>query len=91
MRGLFGTKKAPKRAGHIDPLGCSGLCWSTSIVKLIMLVDFVDFGTQDEVQESPEGALGCEMARQQPTGASKTRLSEGVADPLGAISADLQN
>ena len=46
---------------------------------------------QNDVQESPEGALGCEMARQKPTGAPKLGIPEGGADPLGAISADLQN
>ena len=47
--------------------------------------------TQDGVQESSEGADGCEMAPKNHTGAPKLGGSEGAAEPLGAISADLQN
>ena len=48
-------------------------------------------GTQDGVQESSEGADACEMAPKEPTGAPKLGGPEGFAEPLGAMSVDLQN
>ena len=88
---LLGLKMGPTAPF----LGYHGPSWTILAPTWAILVYLATIlghvGTQYGVQESSEGADACEMAPKGATGAPKLGGSEGFAEPLGAISADLQN